>query len=142
MTNIQFSKSITINAPTDAIWDAVINPEKIKLYLYGTNTKSTFKVGEPIVFSGNYEGTEYTDKGEILIFEPNKMFSYTYLAQFSGLKDLPENYQIVTFEIEDNGGANTLTVSQRNIHSEEAKKHAEGGWDAILQEIKKIVEKN
>ena len=140
MTGISFSKSIDINASAEKIWDALVNPEIIKEYLYGTNTESTFEVGDPITFSGEYDGHKYLDKGEILIFDPNKMFSYTYLAEFSGLRDLPENYQIVTFTIETKDKGHRLTIEQRNIHSEEAKSHAEKGWDGILEQIKQIVE--
>lgn len=140
MTGISFSKSISIDASADQIWDALINPDKIKLYLYGTHAESTFKVGESITFSGEYDGHKYEDKGEILIFDPGKMFSYTYLAEFSGLKDLPENYQIVTFTIEPRDHGCQLTVEQRNIHSEEAKSHSEKGWENILEAIKKLVE--
>lgn len=140
MTGITLEQSIFIEAQPEKVWDTLVNPEKIAQYLFGTKTESTFKVGDPIIFSGTYEGHEYIDKGEVLIFNPNKHFAYTYLAQFSGLQDLPENYHIVSFEIEEQDNGCQLHLEQKNIHSEEAKGHSEKGWEMILPQIKKIAE--
>lgn len=140
MTGFTLEQSIFIEAQPEKVWDTLVNPEKIAQYLFGTKTESTFKVGDPITFSGTYEEHEYLDKGEILIFNPNKHFAYTYLAQFSGLQDLPENYHIVSFEIEKQDDGCLLHLEQKNIHSEEAKGHSEKGWEMILPQIKKIAE--
>tara|TARA_Y100000310_G_C20262903_1_gene614458 strand:+ start:135 stop:563 length:429 start_codon:yes stop_codon:yes gene_type:complete len=142
MTGITLEQTIQINASPEKVWDTLVNPEKIKLYLYGTKADSTFEVGDSITFSGEYEGHQYLDKGEILIFNLNKHFAYTYLAQFSGLQDLPENYHIVSFEIEPQENGCKLIIEQKNIHSEEAKGHSEKGWEMVLPEIKKIAEQS
>ncbi len=42
--------SITINAPIDKVWDALINPSKIKQYMFGTNAVSDWKEGSSIVW--------------------------------------------------------------------------------------------
>ncbi|HHB51488.1 MAG TPA: SRPBCC domain-containing protein, partial [Saprospiraceae bacterium] len=34
--DLKVSKSITINATAEQVWDALVNPEKIKKYLFGT----------------------------------------------------------------------------------------------------------
>ncbi len=36
--------SITINSPVDNVWDALINPNKIKQYMFGTNAISDCQV--------------------------------------------------------------------------------------------------
>jgi hypothetical protein len=45
-------KEPEINAPVAKIWDALINPEIIKEYLYGTQAISEWKEGSPLLFTG------------------------------------------------------------------------------------------
>ena len=45
-------KSIFVNADVANVWDALVNPEKIKQYLFGTNTISDWKVGSRISYKG------------------------------------------------------------------------------------------
>ena len=45
-------KEIVINAEVSAVWDALINPELIKQYLFGTEAISEWKIGSTIVFRG------------------------------------------------------------------------------------------
>jgi len=49
-TALKASQSIEINATCESVWDTMTNPEKIKVYLYGTETNTDWKVGSPIVF--------------------------------------------------------------------------------------------
>ncbi|MBX3257916.1 MAG: hypothetical protein KF862_27545 [Chitinophagaceae bacterium] len=37
--------SVEINADRAKVWDALINPEKIKMYLFGTKTVTDWKKG-------------------------------------------------------------------------------------------------
>jgi uncharacterized protein YndB with AHSA1/START domain len=59
---LTLNKSITINAPRQTVWDAITKPELIKKYFFGTNTVTTWKVGTPIFFRGEWEGKPYEDK--------------------------------------------------------------------------------
>jgi uncharacterized protein YndB with AHSA1/START domain len=69
--NRQFvaKQEIIINAPTSKVWDALVNPEMIKQYMFGTNAISDWKKGSPIVFKGEWQGKTYEDKGVILRLE-------------------------------------------------------------------------
>jgi uncharacterized protein YndB with AHSA1/START domain len=60
----------TIEASIDKVWDALINPEKIKTYMLGTTVISDWKEGSQIVWKGEWKGQPYADKGEILQFQP------------------------------------------------------------------------
>ena len=95
-----------------------------------------------MVFQGVYEGHIYKDKGLILKWQPHQLFQYSYLSQFGGLEDKPENYHIITYVITDGSGTTGLQVKQENIHNEEALKHTDATWDMILQSIKSIAEKS
>lgn len=141
MTNIEFNTTIEVNASTASVWDALINPEKIKQYLFGTTTLCDWKVGSPLRFTGEWEGKAYEDKGTILAIETEKMLSYNYWSNFSGVPDLPENYQVVTFILQESNDKTVLNLKQQNIRSEEAKAHSEENWNMVLNSLKDLVEK-
>jgi uncharacterized protein YndB with AHSA1/START domain len=141
MTNIELTLVEEINASPDSVWDALINPEKIKQYLFGTNTICNWKVGSPLRFKGEWEGKAYEDKGTILAIEKEKILSYDYWSNFSGVPDEPSNYQIVTFSLENRGDKTLLKLRQQNILSEETKSHSQENWQMVLKSLKELVEK-
>ena len=141
MTNIYLNITTEISAPTAKVWDALINPEQIKKYLFGTQTHCDWKVDSPIRFTGEWEGKSYEDKGTILAIEKEKILSYDYWSNFSGVPDVPENYQIVTFRLDHDKGKTRLSLTQQNIRSEEAKSHSEENWKMVLNSLKELVEK-
>lgn len=141
-TGIKVEVQIDINSDPAKVWDALVNPEIIKQYLFGTNTITDWKVGSPIVFQGVWEGVEYKDKGTILEFIPEQKLKYDYWSSFSPLEDKPENYQQITFMLEKNGELTKLTLLQENINDETTKEHSEKNWIMILDQIKQIAENN
>lgn len=140
MTNIELSLSQEINAPAAEVWDALINPAKIKQYLFGTDTHCDWKVGSVLRFTGEWEGKQYEDKGTILAIEKEKVLSYNYWSNFSGVADVPENYQIVTFRLQEQSGKTLLSLTQQNIRSEEVKSHSNENWTMVLGSLKDLVE--
>lgn len=141
MTNIELTITQDINASLANVWDALINPEKIKQYLFGTNTICDWKIGSSLRFTGEWEGKSYEDKGTILAIEKEKQLSYNYWSNFSGVPDVPENYQIVTFKLEDAHGKTRLHLTQQNILSEETKAHSNENWKMVLNSLKELAEK-
>jgi len=131
---------IKINASPDLVWDALINPEKIKVYLFGTKTSSLWTPGSEIVFEGEYQGQHYRDKGKITAIEGNKILEYTYWTGFSGLEDKEENYSLVRFELKKEGSTTLLLLTQAGFPSEQAAGHSSQAWKQILEAIKKLVE--
>ena len=97
--NLVVSHSVTVNASPESLWEVLTDPEKIKIYLFGTETITDWNVGSPISFQGNYEGQTYHDKGNVLEVEKNKILMYNYWSSFSGLKDQLENYAVVTYKL-------------------------------------------
>lgn len=138
---LSVSKSINIKGSPESIWDALTNPEKIKVYLFGTETITDWKVGSTIVFQGEYDGHTYKDKGNVLQSIPNERIQYNYWSGFSGLEDTLENYFIVTYEIAQNSnGTCSLTWSQAGFSSEENKQHSEKSLPAMLEQISRLIE--
>jgi activator of HSP90 ATPase len=65
---------------------------------------------------------------------------HTHWSDLSGLPDRPENYQEVTWALEERGAMTKLTVTERNLPSEEAKAVSENAWTTALTELKSVLE--
>ena len=148
MTPLLIKNTITINAPVSKVWDALIDPEQTKKYMFGCETVSEWKVGSSLLWKGSYDGKEMVFvKGSILELIPEKLLKYTTFDPNSTIEDVPENYLTVTYELETLNGQTIFTVTQGDYNkvAEGEKRYKESynngqGWDPILVEIKKLVE--
>ena len=150
MEKLIVQNSILINAPRDKVWDALVNPEQTKKYMFGCETVSDWKIGSPLLWKGTYEGKEMVFvKGIILDIQPNKLLKYTVIDPNSSMPDIPENYLNVTYTLSEKEGQVNLTVVQDGFEGaaegEKRYKDVENngeGWNPLLVEIKKVVEAN
>ena len=126
----------TIHAPASEVWDALVDPQKIKQYMFGTDVSSDFKPGSPISWKGEFKGKRYEDKGEIKRAMPGRLLEYTHA---SGTK--PDDVHTVTVELSGSNGTTTVRLTQDNNANEEAKKESEKNWTTMLEGLKKLVEK-
>lgn len=133
--------SLFINASPEKVWQALTTPELIKQYFFGTDAVSDWHVGSKLEWKGVWEGKEYLDKGVILEFNPPRRFSYTYLSSMSGKEDKPENYAIVTYELEPINNGTQLTVIQTGSESKESAEHSGENWTSVFNGMKEMLEK-
>ena len=140
--NLIISMRIEISAVARKVWDVLISPEKIKIYLFGTNTLTDWKKGSDIIFEGEYQGQSYRDKGKIVEIKKNVLLQYTYWSGFSGLEDKPENYSLVSFRLDELDDKTTLTFSQKGFASDEARQHSQLAWTNIMKQIKELSEQD
>ncbi len=141
MTNtLTLNTAISINAPKSKVWMALIDPEQVKKYFFGTVLKSDWKVGSAITFSGKWEGKPYLDKGIILQIEKEKILKYNYWSSFSGTEDKPENYAVIIYSLEEKDGQTTIFISQDSVKSKEALDHSEQNWQMIMKSLKELLE--
>ena len=134
------SASIVIKAPAKKIWDALTLPEHVKEYFFGTNLDTTWEVGTPIYFRGEWNGKPYEDKGTVLAFVPLKNLSYNYWSPFSGMEDKEELYQILSYELAEVPEGIQVTITQSNVDTEERANHSAENWKKVLEGLKKYVE--
>jgi len=72
---------------------------------------------------------------------PGKRLVHTHFSAMSGAEDKPENYHTVTYELAEDNGKTTLTLTQdNNATQEEADKMAEDNWGPMLQGLKETAE--
>ncbi len=133
--------SINIKSPKDTVWEALVNPDAIKQYMFGTNVVSDWHEGSSIIWKGEWQGKPYQDSGAILKIQPGRIIQYSHFSPLSGLPDKPENYHIVTIELSDAGAQTLVTLTQDHNASEEERKHSEENWEMMLTALKKYLEK-
>jgi uncharacterized protein YndB with AHSA1/START domain len=132
--------SVTIAAPPDRVWDALVDPRSVKQYMLGADVASDWRKGSPITWSGEWKGKGYQDKGVVLAVHPGRRLQYSHFSPLAGLPDKPENYHTVTIELAQDGERTKVALSQDKNPTPEAKEHSEENWDKILAGLKKVVE--
>ena len=141
MTDLTSAASIAIGAPIDDVWAAITTPDSIKKWFFGVETESDWEVGSSIVHRGEWQGKPYVDKGEIVRIDPPKLLVHTHWSDVSGTPDAPEHYQGVTWSLEEQGEGTLLTVSERNLPSDEAKQVSDQSWAMVLDNLKQLLER-
>jgi uncharacterized protein YndB with AHSA1/START domain len=140
MTDLTTSISTTIQAPAKEVWDALTTPEVIKRWFFGVDTETDWTPGGPIVHRGEWQGKPYVDKGQIVRFEPPELLVHTHWSDLSDTPDSPEHYQEVSWALVERDGVTELTITERNLPSEEAKALSEQSWKAVLGNLKALLE--
>jgi uncharacterized protein YndB with AHSA1/START domain len=145
---LQVRNTIMIDAPAPKVWDALVNPEKTRIYMFGCETVSDWRPGSALLWQGNFEGVDLVAvKGFIKEIQPDKFLAYTVFDPNIGMEDIPENYLLVTYELSARDKQTLLTVTQSGFEKaadgERRYKEASNsgdGWNPILVAIKKLVE--
>jgi uncharacterized protein YndB with AHSA1/START domain len=140
-TLTEITSSTRIDAPIDRVWKAIITPSEIKRWFFGVETESEWRVGGELVHRGEYEGKPYIDKGTILEFEPPRRMVHTHWSDVSDQPDTPDKYQHVAWDLAERGGGTELTITERNLPSDEAAKTSEQAWKAALGSLKELLER-
>lgn len=145
-TTVQAAQvSTQVIASPDDVWTALTTPKVLKTFFFGADVDTNWEVGNPIYFRGEWKGKKFEDKGEIEVFEPRKRLSFTHWSELSGLPDEPENYHVVTFELDGSGKQTKVTLTQDNQRgaekvTDDSKKELEKNWKMVLDGLKKAVE--
>ncbi|RYZ00263.1 MAG: hypothetical protein EOO11_02230 [Chitinophagaceae bacterium] len=141
--------TVSFEAPAARVWDALVNPDQTRKYMFGCATVSDWKPGSPLLWEMMHEGQPYVPvKGTVLAFEPCTHLQYTVIDPNAAYPDIPENHLVVTFDLrETSSGHTVLTVTQGGFEraADGARRYRDvynngEGWNPILAQIKAIVE--
>ena len=73
--------AITINAPQSKVWDALVNPEQTKGYMFGCEISTDFQKGSRVDWQANVDGKYVVYvTGVVVDYQPESLFSYTTFA--------------------------------------------------------------
>jgi uncharacterized protein YndB with AHSA1/START domain len=140
MANIVATAETDISASPVRVWSALTDPAQIKRYMFGSQVETDWKPGSAITWNGEYQGTTYQDKGEVIEVEPQRRLVVTHFSPMSGQPDVPENYHTLTYVLEPRGEGTHLSLSQDNNASEEEAAHSRDNWAAMLSALKTVVD--
>jgi uncharacterized protein YndB with AHSA1/START domain len=145
MTAATAQVSRTIQAPPDGVWAKLTDAGCMGRLFMGSTVDSDFHVGSPIRFRGEYKGHAFEDRGEILAAEPCRRLSFSHYSTLSGEPDTPDSYHVVTFELEPQGEATEVVLTQTNLTggvrpSDQAHKaEYEHTWRLVLDALSQAV---
>jgi uncharacterized protein YndB with AHSA1/START domain len=118
------------------------DPKIIKEYMFGATVTSDWKQGSQITWKGEMKDKKYEDKGEILEIIPEKKLKYTHFSPLSGLPDRSENYHTVTIALDEEKNKTHVSLSQDKNNSDKEKSESEKNWNAMMELLKKTIERS
>lgn len=130
----------SVKAPKEKVWEVLTTPDQIRQWLFSTTVTTDWLEGSPIIFEGTWQGKVYHDKGKIIECTPHKTLRHSFWSSMSGKEDKPENYVLVSYELDDKGDTCDLTISQDGIRTEKEREHLEQNWKTVAQGIKTLAE--
>ena len=136
---MEIKKEKIIDALPITIWNVLTKPKYIEKWL-GVKAESNWKINNDLLFKFSWDGKDFVDKGKIIQLDKNKLFSYTYWSNFSGLADNPENYSKIQFEIENKEEFTLLKLTHSKIKNQTMYEHSNKNWEETLNQIKSISE--
>lgn len=135
----------TIGAPPAVVWAALTDASKLKAFFLGADVVTDWAVGHPIIFSGEFNGKAYRDKGEILEFAEERRLSFSHYSPVTGAADTPENYHVVTFDLVPVMGVTEVTLTQSNLTGGVRESDLtnrpefERNWTTLLEGLDRVV---
>src|ERR1044071_200136 len=134
--------TIMINAPKEKVWDALTKPELVKLWQFGSDLVTDWKVGSPIRFITEWQGTVFEQWGHVLEVRPGSLLRYNLFAPRPGLEDKPENYFVMSYVLTGGDGQTQLEITQEDNRPGAAQEEPQGEENPVLQSLKKVAESN
>ncbi len=144
-TELIVRNSIEINAMPERVWDALINPAITPKYMFNCAAESDWQVGSPVLWKGVADGITYV-QGHVVANEPYSKLAYSTFGPGMGLEDVPSNYPVATYELQEANGKTILSISQGDFadmeKGQERYDETVGGWEMTLKALKAVVEES
>ncbi len=128
-----------IASTAEKVWQALIDPVFTRQYFAGFSIDVEPRAGG--AFFLRYPDGRVHMSGRVVEWEPPRRFSCTWLVEgMPDFRELPEC--LVTYEIEQAGGAVKLTMTEAHAWDVPEAILAGGrdGWPAILSSVKSVLE--
>ena len=129
---------VFINAPTQVVWNAIVDGDMTVQYFYGTRVESTWEPGADVTYA--YPDGTKASEGEVIAVDPGKRLEMTFLPLWDP-ELTAEGAAREVWLVEDAGGATKLTVETYDI-AEGGKIHTDfaGGFPYIVSNLKTLLE--
>ena len=108
--------------------------------MFGSQVETSWEVGSPITWNGEYEGRPYQDKGEVLTYDEPRELSVTHYSPLAGEDDKPENYHTLVYTLDEKDGTTRVSLTQDNCADEQEAEQFSANWQQMLDDLKSQVE--
>ena len=129
-----------VAAAPERVWEALTDPAQIATYMHGSTVTTTWEVGSPITWAGEYEGRPYEDKGEVLAYDEPRVLSMTHYSPLMGQPDEPESYHTLVYTLTPHVDGTRVELTQDGNDSEEQAEQFSQNWQSMLDGLKAQVE--
>jgi len=135
--------SLTINTSRAQVWDALVNPEKIKRYMPVTSVVSDWRENSPIVWRSEFQDKPFEVRGTVLRSDPERLLEYNHslpIFRASERGHSSASYQRVTIELRDEGAQTHVSVTEKGNKTRRELEHSEGSGRMVLNGMKALLE--
>ncbi len=101
---------VTIQAPAANVWATLTEPALVKKSQYGSGLVTDWHVGSGIRFHSEWQGQVYEQWGTVQEVISYQRIRYSFFALQPGLEDRPEHYFVMTYTLDEQDGATTVTI--------------------------------
>jgi uncharacterized protein YndB with AHSA1/START domain len=140
VTDHTATAAVDVSAPREHVWATLTDPEQIAQWMAGSKVSTTWQVGSPISWQGEYDGRAYEDKGEVLAYDEPSRLSMTHYSPMMGQPDEPENYHTLVYTLSDAGDGTRVELTQDGCDSEEQAEQFSANWQQMLDGLKTTAE--
>jgi uncharacterized protein YndB with AHSA1/START domain len=129
-----------VAATPERVWAALTEPDQIATYMHGSLVTTTWEVGSPITWDGQYDGRSYQDKGKVLTYDEPHVLSVTHYSPLMGQPDEPESYHTLVYTLTVSGDRTRLELTQDGCDGEKQAARFSQNWQTMLDGLKAHVE--
>ncbi len=132
---------VEFSATPVRIWETITSPVLIAQWLHDAPCKIHFegRVGGAIVVEGELHGLPFTNKGEVIAWQPSDRLAYTYWTSITGTPDRRDHHFEIEFSLVASGHGTTLvTLRQQNVPEGTLANHWNLYWPPTLTLIGQI----
>jgi uncharacterized protein YndB with AHSA1/START domain len=133
---------ILVNTPAPNVWAALTEPELITKWMLDTPVEilTEWREGGQRLERGDLHGLPFENRGKIIRFDPANTLEYTHWSTLSIVPDLPGNYSLLRFDLQETENQTLLAVTIGNLLTFEIFKHMEFYWKTALHMLKEVAE--
>ena len=138
--NLVAKSSVTIEAPGKDVWNTLLDPKAIEQYMFGARVTSSWTVGSPITWTGEWEGKRFEDRGIVLEIEPEEVLSYSHVSGSSLHEGGTPIEHKVTIWLTSDGDHTRVDLEQDGNQSVQECDRSASNWETMLAGLKDYVE--
>jgi uncharacterized protein YndB with AHSA1/START domain len=134
MSGFMAAAETNIAATPDRVWAALIQPDEIAVYMWGSRVEASWEIGSPVTWNGEYDGKAYRDRGKVLAYDEPHVLSVTHYSPLMGQADEPKNYHTLVYTLAADGDRIRVRLTQEGCDDEAQAASFGANWQCTICE--------